>query len=564
MIEPDDVKRAKVPAGIDPRAPTAFQRLLYSAVVELSDPTVVEAAYPRVAMVRTPDGKRGVILVEPGGPDDEALAKDLARFLTRWSARSIAFLLVADEETGRAFAEAATPRMRGGLKIAGVDAEGRTWGELPEGVLGERLAGGGPPPDWAAFEGRLRASERDLADRQAFARRLTARRPYVTYTLVAVNVAFFLLQSFLGRSFDPSVPLLVRMGGLSRDLVAEGEVWRLVSYAFLHGGLMHIGFNVLVLVVIGRLIERILGPHRFLILYTACAIAGGLGSMALLGDTVSVGASGALWGILAAEAVLAFGPGFVPAALVPGMRRAAVINLGLNVVNSFRPHVDWAAHFAGGIVGAALLWLVLSRGIPRGEKLATDEPTPLPGMRGIAAACAALLAIGAIAGPLFGDALHYDTAPTFARVEVPALGGSVEVPEDRGAEHLDDVDGHAEMAWGELGRDRAVVSVIRFDTAEEERGREETIASEALGAAVEGLTRDGAISEVRRGGQRVRVGRYSLQNGVRLERAFVATPGVLVRVDVYYMPEDDDWASGLAARVAGSWRATGPAPAPAP
>lgn len=560
MIEPDDVKRAKAPVGIDPHAPTPFQLLLYSAIVELSDPTVVEAAYPRVAMVRTPDAKRGVILVQPGGPDDEALAKDISRFLTRWNARSIAFLLVADAETGRAFAEAATPRMRHGVKVAGVDAEGHAWGEIPEGPLGERLAGEGPPPDWASFQARLKASEQEVADRQAFARRLMARTPYVTYTLAVVNVAFFLLQSLLAGGLDPSVPLLVRMGGLSRDLVADGEVWRLVSYAFLHGGLMHVGFNVLVLVIIGRLIERILGPHRFLILYTACTLAGAAGSMAFLGATVSVGASGALWGVLAAEAVLAFAPGFLPAALVPAARRAAVINLGINVLNSFRPHVDWAAHFAGGIVGAALLWLVLSRGIPRGEKLATDEPTPLPGMRVVAGLCAALLGFGALAGPILGDALHYDAAPSYARVQVEHLGGSLELPSDRGAEHPDEVEGHPEMSWGELGRDRAVVSVVRFDTAEEERGREDAIAADALGADVEGLTRDGATSEVERGGRTVRVGRYHLENGVRLERAFLATPGVLVRVDVYFAPQEEGYAAGLAARVAGSWRATPAAP----
>ncbi|MCB9591123.1 MAG: hypothetical protein H6719_00200, partial [Sandaracinaceae bacterium] len=89
MIDPEDVRKLKAPLGIDPKAPTRFQQLLYAAVVEMADETLVEAAYTRVGMVRSVDAKRGAILVELGGADDDALAADLARFLARWPVRSV-------------------------------------------------------------------------------------------------------------------------------------------------------------------------------------------------------------------------------------------------------------------------------------------------------------------------------------------------------------------------------------------------------------------------------------------------------------------------------------------
>lgn len=551
MIDPEDVRKLKAPLGIDPKAPTRFQQLLYAAVVEMADETLVEAAYTRVGMVRSVDAKRGAILVELGGADDDALAADLARFLARWPVRSVSFLVVGPQGPGEAFAKAAKPKMKG-ITIAGVDPDGRTWGDVPDGPLGEALEGRGGPADWQAFAERLAASDHAQEIRQGFAKRLQARPTRVTYAIVAVNVAFFLAQSWIGGSLDPSVQLLVQMGGVSRDLVAAGEPWRLVSSAFLHGGLLHLAFNMLVLVIIGRLIERILGPYRFLILYTACALAGAVASAAFMDAPVSVGASGALWGVLAAEAVLAFRPGFLPASLVAGARRAAVINLGLNVVNSFRPHVDWAAHFGGGVMGAALLWLVLSRGVPRGEALATDEPTPLPGMKVVAAICAVVLAVGALAGPLLGGALRYGDPPAFERVESSALGASLELPVDRGAEHVDRRATATEVQYGDLGSSRVMTIVTVYPSDDDERGHEAEVIDAAVSADIEGAALLGAAERLARGDRELRRVRYRLENDVTLDRIFFAEPGAVVRVDAYSL--EPDRAGIVSERVAASWR----------
>lgn len=234
-----------------------------------------------------------------------------------------------------------------------------------------------------------------------FAARLARRKTPATLVLLVANLAMYALE--VARSgFEPTVGALIALGGNSPRHVFAGEVWRLISSAFLHGSVMHVGFNMLVLWVLGRFVERLMGTARFLILYTGAAIAGSIASVLVTQPSVSVGASGALWGILAAHAVFAFTPGFLPPAFVRGARRAALWNLGLNVMVSFVPHVDWAAHFGGGLVGAALVFFVLLRGLPKGDALANEGPRANTPMKAAAGVSALVLAVGAAMGPLLG------------------------------------------------------------------------------------------------------------------------------------------------------------------
>jgi membrane associated rhomboid family serine protease len=192
--------------------------------------------------------------------------------------------------------------------------------------------------------------------------------PLATYALLGLLAAFFALEHLLGGSEDGRV--LIRLGALVPELVRAGQWWRLVSCTVLHAGFMHFAFNAYVLLALGSSLERILGTRRFLVLYWTSALAGSAASAALGGYRLSVGASGALWGLLAAEAALALRPrGLLPEPLVPVARRTAAVNLGINVLNSFRPQIDWAAHFGGGVVGALLL---LSGAITRGRVRPTE------------------------------------------------------------------------------------------------------------------------------------------------------------------------------------------------
>ncbi len=247
--------------------------------------------------------------------------------------------------------------------------------EPEQGTLGEpySLLGHGPSPLGSALSqakqktgteidtmrarslaeaGRARFVER-AREEHAFAQLLGARKPIATYAIMGLIGMTFLLQ-LLPTSAN-TTEKLIEMGALSRPHVLEGEWWRLASATLLHGGLMHVAFNTYVLYALGSLVERLIGPARFLILYVLSGVAASMGSL-MLGAGLSVGASGAIWGLLGAEAALAFGPNqLLPTTIRQNAKRATVVNLVLNTVVSFLPRVDWAAHFVGGAAGALLV-----------------------------------------------------------------------------------------------------------------------------------------------------------------------------------------------------------------
>jgi len=166
-------------------------------------------------------------------------------------------------------------------------------------------------------------------------------KPYVTYGLIGLTVAIF------------GVQLLVGIGTVAEDygmwpfgIVLYGQWWRLLTAAFLHGSILHIAFNMYVLFALGPTLERVLGHGRFVVLYVVAALGGSVASYTFSDPrTVSVGASGAIFGLMGAL-------------LVAGRRlkwdvRQVLILLAVNVVIGFiSPDVDWRAHFGGLVVGA--------------------------------------------------------------------------------------------------------------------------------------------------------------------------------------------------------------------
>ena len=168
-------------------------------------------------------------------------------------------------------------------------------------------------------------------------------KPYVTYVLIAINVLLFAF------SFTNGIDQVAQDYGMFPPAIAvNGEYWRLLSSAFLHGSMLHILFNMYVLFVIGQALERILGHVRYLILFIVAALGGAVASYAFSDVlTVSVGASGAIFGLMGA--------------LVVAGRRLrydisqVLILLVVNVAIGFMsPGIDWRAHLGGLVVGAAV------------------------------------------------------------------------------------------------------------------------------------------------------------------------------------------------------------------
>lgn len=186
----------------------------------------------------------------------------------------------------------------------------------------------------------------------------------VSLALAAANVAAFAASLVLGAGRDEAV--LLRLGALERTRVWEGEVWRLVAAAFLHVGWTHLACNVVFGLAACRLLERAVGGARLAGIYVASAA--GASALSLLGqDAISVGASGALFGVLGAILALhlravgslrAFARSPAARSLVGGVVATTVIG------PLFVP-LDHLAHLGGLATGAAGGWLLSRPGRPR-------------------------------------------------------------------------------------------------------------------------------------------------------------------------------------------------------
>lgn len=206
---------------------------------------------------------------------------------------------------------------------------------------------GPAPPPTPAFDPALRMQAIDAA----FVQTLAERRPLATYALVGTNVVLFLVQMALGGQLE-------RMGVNSGQLVAAGQVWRLGACMFLHGGLVHIGSNMIALWSIGPFLEKVMGSARFLVLYALAGFAGSVASAALHPTIASLGASGAIFGLMGG----ALGLALMPHRLLPPwraqfVRKSIVQPLVINVAISFVPGIDATAHFGGGLMGLLLMAL---------------------------------------------------------------------------------------------------------------------------------------------------------------------------------------------------------------
>jgi membrane associated rhomboid family serine protease len=176
----------------------------------------------------------------------------------------------------------------------------------------------------------------------------------VTRTLIGINVAVFLLELATGGNINGVGSKIFEKGALFGPLVANGDWWRLITAAFLHYGPIHLGFNMFFLYWIGTPLEQYLGRARFLLVYFVSGLAGSAGALVLSPHAVTVGASGAIFGILGAALILERQGSYVLGGSAMGL---IVINLALGFVLS---NVSIGGHI-GGLIGGAACMLVLSR-----------------------------------------------------------------------------------------------------------------------------------------------------------------------------------------------------------
>jgi len=128
-----------------------------------------------------------------------------------------------------------------------------------------------------------------------------------TMILIGINIIVFLITAFLSNNiFDIDTRVLLAFGAKYNPLIYSGEIWRLLTCAFLHGGIVHIGFNMYALYAIGPQIEQIYGAKKYLLIYISSCITSSILSVIASPRTVSVGASGGIFGLMGALLAFAF------------------------------------------------------------------------------------------------------------------------------------------------------------------------------------------------------------------------------------------------------------------
>jgi membrane associated rhomboid family serine protease len=172
----------------------------------------------------------------------------------------------------------------------------------------------------------------------------------VTRTLIAINVVVYLITAVQGAGVNAPGGRLFDDMFLYGPFVAHGDWWRLITAAFLHASILHIGLNMYVLWIIGSPVEQYLGRARFLGLYFVSGLAGSAGALVLTPTALTVGASGAIFGILGALLIIEWQ---TTGRLAGNAMTWIVINLALSFVIS---NVSIGGH-VGGLIGGILVTL---------------------------------------------------------------------------------------------------------------------------------------------------------------------------------------------------------------
>jgi len=183
--------------------------------------------------------------------------------------------------------------------------------------------------------------------RTVFGGRISGDTSRVSITIIALNVAVFVLGFLVGEQ-DLQVRFANLVGFPGQIGVADGEYYRLLSAAFLHAGVLHVALNMFALAQLGPVLESSLGRARFLALYLLSALGGSVLFYALAPPaTLAVGASGAIFGL--------FGAYYVVVRRLGGPTGSILTLLVINLVITFTiPIIDWRAHLGGLVTGALL------------------------------------------------------------------------------------------------------------------------------------------------------------------------------------------------------------------
>lgn len=182
---------------------------------------------------------------------------------------------------------------------------------------------------------------------------LPASTPRVTYTILGVTVIAYLLQ--LLAQFIFGYDLAVGLGAKANEAIRAGQLWRFFTPMLLHGSILHIGFNMYALNAFGAGLERRYGHGRFLLLYILGGFAGTVFSF-LFSSAYSIGASGAIFGLIGAEGIFLFQNRKLFGAQVKGALSNVIFVVAINLFLGLQPGIDNWGHVGGLMGGLIFAW----------------------------------------------------------------------------------------------------------------------------------------------------------------------------------------------------------------
>ncbi len=230
----------------------------------------------------------------------------------------------------------------------------------------------------------------------------------LSIALIAINVLVFAVMVIKGVSFmNPTADSVLKWGADYGPLTLRGQWWRMFTSMFLHFGIIHLVFNMVVLANIGPFMESLLGRAAYLILYVVAGLGGGALSLAYHPSLVSAGASGAIFGLYGGLlGFLLLHRNVIAPEVLKSQTNSALIFVGYNVVYGFaRPNTDVAAHM-GGLAAGFVLGLFL---VP---PFSQEERAP----QGARNAAAILLGVALVAVPVLALPKPDDFQGEFKRV----------------------------------------------------------------------------------------------------------------------------------------------------
>ncbi|SHE44657.1 Rhomboid family protein [Marinitoga hydrogenitolerans DSM 16785] len=182
----------------------------------------------------------------------------------------------------------------------------------------------------------------------------------VTQKIFTLNIVVFVLMFVFGggfRAFSNVYTLIFAGAQYGKLIIISHQYFRFITAMFVHGGFLHLFFNMYALYYIGNIVERVYGPHKFITIYLASGIGGSLLTQIFIPDSFSVGASGAIFGLIG----LLFGAGFredTPPMLKPVTGTALLPVIIINLFLGFTsPGINNFAHIGGLVTGFTFGWL---------------------------------------------------------------------------------------------------------------------------------------------------------------------------------------------------------------